>query len=367
MAKKKTENKLTNLNIDKKIIGVDVGTMNLVVSSLTSDNKIEQNRMRNMFLEFDTDLLNDIEMDDNGLFDYILDEEENKLYILGEESFVAAKTLGLIPKRPMSGGVISSSEVDSIDILTIMMEKLAGRGDENGERGCAYYSIPAQSVDVDMPPVSYHERVFKRIFKSLGYDPKPINEAMALIYSNCSSTGFTGISFSFGCGMTNVVFSYKGIKVTEFSIVRGGDWIDKCVSDAVNKPISRITNIKEKKLNLLKYTNSDKQEKRVIEALQFYYEDLLEYVIEQFNEEFKNNAEDLDIEEDIPIIISGGTSLPEGFVEKFKEIFEDSSELPFEVSDFRRATDPLYDVSKGCLIKLISDIKHNTENKNEAD
>jgi hypothetical protein len=50
-------------------------------------------------------------------------------------------------------------------------------------------------------------------------------------------------------------------------------------------------------------------------------------------------------------VVSGGTSLANGFVDTFHGILEiKSGRLPFQVSEVRPAKDPLRAVSRGCLL-----------------
>ena len=59
-------------------------------------------------------------------------------------------------------------------------------------------------------------------------------------------------------------------------------------------------------------------------------------------------------------MISGGTSLPEGFLELFKNTIN-KYELPFEISEIRRAKNPLTAVAQGLLIKTVSDFSTQTK------
>jgi hypothetical protein len=331
-----------------RIIGADIGTMNIVTSVMTNDEKMQFKSIRNMFLPISNDVLEINELT-NSQLDYVIqkdDNDEDKIFIMGEDAFKFSQIFGNEIKRPMTKGVISTGELDAIDVLTTMLDKLVGKV----EVGTATYSVPAQSVDIETPPVLYHQKVFNKIFKALGYKGRPINEALAIIYSECRSTNFTGIAISFGAGLTNVCCAYKGQPMLSFAVSRGGDWIDENAANSIGAVTSRITNIKERDLDLLDSGNSKKKEKRVKEAITFYYEDLIEYVLNVFCQEFDKNADGFDIDQELPIVVSGGTSKPKNFVELFKTVFDDMDDFPYDVSEIRHASDPLKAVAKGCLI-----------------
>jgi len=340
-----------------KIIGVDIGTMNIVSSCMNAEeNQMQIDTMRNMFLPVSSDVLETNELIDTQL-DYIIqkdDNEKDQVFIIGDDAFKFSQIFGNEIKRPMNKGVVSAGEIDAIDVLTVMIERLSGRCKDKGH---AVYSVPAEAIDIKTPPVLYHEKVFNRIFKTLGYSSKPINEALAVIYSECRDSNFTGIALSFGAGLTNICCSYKGQPTITFSVSRGGDWIDQNVAQSVGVVNSRVTNVKERDLDLMNPKVGKKREKRVREALVFYYEDLIEYVLTHFIKQFNQNIDMLDIDEDIPIIVSGGTSKPKNFVELFRKVFNEEKDFPYDISEIRQAEDPLIAVSKGCLIYGLWDNK----------
>ncbi len=60
-------------------------------------------------------------------------------------------------------------------------------------------------------------------------------------------------------------------------------------------------------------------------------------------------TDNVNIIDPVPIVISGGTTLPNGFIEAFKSEL-DTQDLPFECTDVISANDRLTAVSNGCLI-----------------
>jgi len=130
------------------------------------------------------------------------------------------------------------------------------------------------------------------------------------------------------------------------SCARGGDWIDKKVSDQTDTSISQVTNIKETKLdfNNIDYDND------ILFALDAYYSNMLEYVFKNFAKRFSKVKSQF--EAPIDIVLAGGTSMPNGFVDKVKKIIG-GLELPFEIKEVRRSDDPRNSVVKGCLTQAI--------------
>jgi len=338
----------------KGLFGVDVGTGNLLSAKQIGENKIEVARMRNMYLPVPPDTIELSELSQTK-WNYIesRDYEGNvdNIYLIGEDALKFANMAGKQVQRPMNRGVVSTQEADAVDILTMMMKKLVGEN-KGSPDSTIVYSVPEQAIDAELPPVLYHEKIFKRIFKTLGYKAKPLNEAMAVIYSELQDNNFTGIGISFGAGLTNVACSYKGVSTIQFAVSRGGDYIDKSVADSLGLLPNKVTKVKEDKLNLNNYMNGkDKRETRILESLYVYYSELIDYVLKIFAHHFNQKSDEgVDISDEIPIILSGGTSLPTGFLDLFKEVFEDQDDFPYEISSIKYAENQLEAVAKGCLI-----------------
>jgi len=182
----------------------------------------------------------------------------------------------------------------------------------------------------------------------MGYDPEPINEGMAVIYSELADNNFTGLGISFGAGMTNVCLAYYAVPVMKFSIARGGDWIDEQTSQATGTPVDKVTSIKEDDFELDFRTDVGGVEG----ALAIYYENLLDYVIENISRE----VDEEDVEEglDVPVVVTGGTSSPNGFKDLFADHLADAN-IPFSISDVRSAEEPMYSVASGALVAARSE------------
>ena len=182
-------------------IGLDCGTMHLVCARSDSpDVKVT----RNVFLPVDKDEIN---MTHLSSINYV-EGSEGEVFIIGSDAFEFANLFGQEVSRPMEKGLISSKEIEAVDVLTLMIKDLIGPT-KDSEVYCSY-SIPAEPIDEDRT-ITYHEKVFARILNRIGVNYTSVNEAMAIIYSECAQENFSGIGISFGAGMANVAISYKGI------------------------------------------------------------------------------------------------------------------------------------------------------------
>jgi len=322
-----------------KCVGLDIGTMNLVVAK-SINGSLQTKHHRNVYLKVDKESIGT--MDLTNISHSIIDDQ---MYFLSDSAYTHANVFGLELCRPMSKGMVSR-DLDSIDILAVMVKSLIGECPNQIGNCC--YSIPSNPIDAKLD-VIYHESVFGRIIRELNYNPIALNEATAIVYSECSNTGFTGIGISFGAGMTNVAVVFKSVPVLTFSLARGGDWIDQNAANSIGEISSRATLIKEKEdFSLTDYSFGKKRERRIREALAHYYNNLIKYTTSNIINEL--NSIVVEFPDSIPIIVSGGTSKAPGFINLVSESFN-SFEFPFDISEVKSANNPLTAVAEGCLVR----------------
>jgi actin-like ATPase involved in cell morphogenesis len=156
--------------------------------------------------------------------------------------------------------------------------------------------------------------------------------------------GLTGICLSYGAGMTNASVIHQGDPLVEFSMARGGDFIDQSVGNALDESPSLIQLEKESGVNLFNPTN------KIMEAVSVYYSALINYTLENIVYELERRGKELPkFKSAVPIVVSGGLSLAEGFTEKVEESLRKLN-FPVKISGVRKAKSPMTAVSNGCLL-----------------
>jgi hypothetical protein len=330
-------------------VGLDVGTMNLVSARSTSQGE-KTSRVRDAFLNLDPHKHKRmLQMSNTPFFERDGGEE---LIVVGDAVLEFASMLDREPRRPLSDGLISSSEVDSLEILGVLIKSVLGDPVEEDE--VCYFSVPSAPVDADRD-VIYHTRAFERIISECGYLAYPSNEAIAIIYSDAVDDGFSGIGISFGSGMVNVGLAVKALSGMTFSIARGGDWIDRGVANSIGESQAQVCSVKERGINLLNPKEGDDRHYRIREALEFYYRELIDSALKEVATQFRENCK-LDLKEPIPLIVSGGTSLAGGFMDLFQQVFKKHRRrFPIELSEIRHAVDPLNAVAYGLLTQALQE------------
>lgn len=323
-------------------VGLDLGTMNVIAARRTSEG-ITHTRMRDVFLDLPITAKKMLRLSKTSFV-----ERGDDLYILGDAALETANVFGREARRPLSGGLIAAGETEALDVLVMLIKHVLG--EPRTEKEVCFFSVPAPPVDQPDKDIIYHRGVFERILKDLGYRGVASNEAMGVIFNECAQDGFSGVGLSFGSGMTNCALAINTIEGLSFSVARGGDFIDAGAAKSVGSTQARITAIKEGGIDLLHPVGREQ------EALAFYYQNLIEYAIDQIALRFRMVQGQFSLPKPIPMVVSGGTSKAGNFLAVFKEVFESKRKrFPIEVSEIRPAKEPLNAVAYGMLIQALQE------------
>jgi hypothetical protein len=142
---------------------------------------------------------------------------------------------------------------------------------------------------------------------------------------------------SFGAGMANIALART--RRTRAWSSRSCPWwgLDRLLKSAraVGKTASQMCAIKEKGVNLSSPNGREEQ------AIVLYVRSLINYVLTNIGGQFKKVSNDVSLPEAIPFVVSGGTSKAPGFIDLFKEEFDQvRKKFPIQISEIRMAKDP---------------------------
>ncbi len=275
-------------------------------------------------------------------------EDAEIAYALGEAAVNMAYTMTQLElSRPMKDGCVNPKEHDAFQIMSIMMHSLLDN--VTNDKELLYYSVPANAINEETD-VDYHHKILEAVFKAYkseeGYtvDARPLNEGMALVYSELADKMFTGIGISCGAGMINVGFGLYGGEVFTFSLFNSVDWIDRQAARAAGETVAYI-NKEKTKIDL------GKEPVTLVErAIQTQYEIMIQRSVAGIKQGLMNHEDKkARLDHPIDIIVAGGTASPPGFDSMFEDVLKNAN-LPIEVGEVIRPKDPLYSVAKGCLI-----------------
>ncbi|KAF0247755.1 MAG: hypothetical protein FD167_2851, partial [bacterium] len=321
---------------EANFFGLDVGTSRIVLGSGEFNNVKTQTQL-NAFVtvpysKFTENILrqNKITYQMNG----------KEILIFGNESEKFANSFNVEARRPMCNGLLNPTEANGWQIIQSIIELLVKK---TKKTDILCFSVPGAPRGGEANLV-YHEGMLKNFLESLGYRAKSVNEGLSVIFAEMERDNFTGIGISCGGGMCNVCFAFMSVPVFSFSISKAGDYIDNAVAAVTSEVPTRIRVIKEESLDLSR-APKDKYES----AMHIYYEEMILTLVETLRTEISESRNLPRLDRAIPIVLSGGTAKPKGFLEKFEKIFR-QNDFPIKISEVRMASEPLTATARGCYI-----------------
>jgi hypothetical protein len=317
-------------------IGLDVGTSRIVLAS-RAEQGFQYQSQRNAFISIPYLKMTESALE-KGRVPHVVNGD--KIIIHGNESESMADLLQAESRHPMARGFLNPNEPDNLSVLSHIIETLCGKPDENQ---LVYFSVPA-APSGEAGSLTYHETTIRQILTRLGYRAKSISEGLAVVYAELEDSNYTGIGVSCGGGLCNVCLSYLSVPVLSFSVPKAGDFIDLSSASVIGDRATRIRLAKEESFHFNGHF-SDK----VHQVIGVYYDDMIQTLVESLKEQLSKCRTLARVTRPIPLVLSGGSTLPAGFRDRFESVLRGSN-LPIALSDIRLAENPLNSTAKGALI-----------------
>ncbi len=222
--------------------------------------------------------------------------------------------------------------------------RLAGKATEENQK--LFFSVPAPLDEGDVG-IPYHQASIQQILKELGYDARPIAEGLAVVFGELGDSNFTGIGVSCGSGLCNVCLAVLSVPVISFSVPKAGDFIDTQAALVTGDLSTRMRIQKEQSFRLNGFSAD-----RVQNALTVYYQEMIACLVESLRKHISSAQRLPKLEQSIPLVLSGGTSMPKGFLDHFLGVLQ-ANELPVKLSEVRVSADPLHATARGALMAAL--------------
>jgi hypothetical protein len=268
-----------------------------------------------------------------------------EIVVHGNEADRLADLLNIETRRTMTRGVLNPVEPDS---LSMMRKIIASLVETAREKQKLCFTVPAAPLGSE-DNLTYHEATLRQILEEQGYEVKSINEGLAVIYAELESSNFTGVGISCGGGLCNVCLAYLSVPVMSFSIPKAGDYIDNSTASVTGERSNRIRIAKEDTFHFNGFF-ADK----LHQVLGVYYDEMIQTLVQGLKESLATARNIPKGGRPIPLVLSGGTALPEGFRDRFEKVVSEQ-ELPVAFSEIRMASDPLHTAAKGALVAALSE------------
>jgi hypothetical protein len=323
-------------------LGLDVGTSRICLAERVGQD-----------YEFETQLNAFVTVPFSKMTENVLTKENiphsvsgPEIVVHGNESDRFADLLNVDARRTMARGVLNPAEPDSLNMLRKILESLL---DSPQEPRKLCFTVPAAPLGAE-ENLTYHEVTIRQVLSEMGFNVKSINEGLAVIYSELESTNYTGIGISCGGGLCNVCVAYLSVPVMSFSIPKAGDYIDTNAASVTGELANRVRIAKEDSFHFNGF-HADK----LLQVLGVYYDEMIQSLVQGIKQAFASSRNLPKQKRPLPVVLSGGTALPEGFRARFEKIFNEAN-LPIPTSEIRMAADPLHTSAKGALVAALADL-----------
>jgi hypothetical protein len=329
------------VNDKRSAVGLDIGTSRVCLAQRVGEE-----------FQYRTQLNAFVAIPYSKMTENVLEKENiphtatgSEIVVHGNESDRFADLLNVETRRTMNKGLLNPSEPASLDMLRKIVSSLLAN---TKDRGKLCFTVPAAPLGAE-ENLTYHEATLRQVLGDMGYDVMSVNEGLAVIYAELESSNYTGIGISCGGGLCNVCVSYLSVPVLSFSIPRAGDYIDSAAASITGELANRVRIAKEDSFHFNGFFADS-----LHQALSVYYDEMIQSLVQAMKQAFAKSRNLPKQNRPLPIVLSGGTALPEGFLERFEKILLEA-ELPISTSDIRLASDPLHTSAKGALVAALAD------------
>jgi hypothetical protein len=321
-------------------IGLDVGTSRIVVARAAGKKYGFDVQLNAFFTLPYSRLAESLLQRQNVLYQINRDE----IVVSGNDAEKLAEVFHAETRRPMKEGILNPQEPHALDVVQSLVAKLLGKAGAPGQK--VYFSIPAPTGGNE-GGIRHHQESIRQVLIELGYAPTPVEEGLAVVFGELSASNFSGIGISCGSGLCNVCLAVLSVPVLSFSIPKAGDFIDAQSALVTGDMATRLRVQKELGFRLNGMNGS-----RVNNALTVYYDQVIENLVKSLKESISSARKLPKMTQAIPLVLAGGTVIPDGFFERFRDALQ-ANELPVKLSEVRVSAEPLNSTARGLLMAAL--------------
>jgi hypothetical protein len=321
-------------------LGLDIGSSRIVVARKT-DKKYQYETQLNAFVILPFSKLTESLLLQENVFH---EAQGQRIIVAGNDAEKFAQIFHVETRRPMLNGVLNPQEPDGLGVVRRLITKMVGHAATEGQK--IFFSVPAPSDDGE-GTIAYHEASFRQILTDLGYQATSMHEGLAVVFGELGTANYTGIGISCGSGLCNVCLAVLSLPVISFSVPKAGDFIDTRAAMAIGLLATRMRALKENSFQLNGLAGDQAQN-----ALTVYYDEMIGALVDALRNHISSARRLPKLDQKIPLVLSGGTAMPRGFLDRFEKSLR-ASEFPLQLSDIRVSADPLYSTARGALMAAL--------------
>jgi hypothetical protein len=332
---------INNTELDNTTpMGLDVGTSRIVVAR-SVEKKYEYESQLNAFITLPYSRLAESLLSRENVFHEV---EGDEIVVSGDDAQRFAEVFHVETRRPMLRGVLNPQEPHSLAVIRRIITRLVGRAGSDGRK--IVFSIPAPPHAGD-ESIAYHTASLKQILTDLGYDARPIDEGLSVVFGEMGSSNYTGIGISCGSGLCNVCLAVLSVPVINFSVNKAGDFIDNQSAAVTGELATRLRVQKEHNFRINGLAGD-----RIQNALTVYYDEVIHTLATTLRSTISSTQRLPKLDQSVPVVLSGGTAMPKGFLERFTAALH-AEDFPVRISQVRISDDPLNSTARGALMAAL--------------
>jgi hypothetical protein len=320
--------------------GLDIGTSRIVLATLNGP-KVNFSPQLNAFVDIPYSRMTEQMLARENILHEV---EGTHIYAYGNRADEFAKFLDGDTRRPMQSGLLNPAEPKNLQMIELLLGRLCGRASD-GEKLCL--SVPSAPPEHGSDLI-YHERSVQGIVENLGYQAQPVNEGLAIVYSELKDADFTGIGMSFGGGMCNICLAYLGLPVLTVATTRAGDYIDHSAASVTGETPTTVRLHKENAAES-GFALNGAGGGAIDRALSVYYADVIATAVTALRNAMAESKMLPRFTGPVPIVCAGGTAMAGNFLAGLRSAI-DRAELPVAIGEVTLAKDPLNATAKGALV-----------------
>lgn len=327
----------------RTVIGLDVGTSRVVAIRESGGQRVTRSEL-NAFLALPWSGMTEASLRRESI-PYLV--QDGEILVIGNESARLADLLGREVRRPMTRGMLNPEEPESLALIRAILRTVLEPEITAGAR--IRFSVPSPPLNGESS-LTFHEASLRQILEDLGYpDSAGVNEGVAVVYSELFESNYTGIGISCGGGLCNAALAYLSVPALCFSIPKAGDFIDSSAAAVAGEMVTRARLVKEQSFHF----NGNYPDK-LQQALAVYYDDVIQTITGGLRVALQGCRSLPRFGRELPLVLSGGGVLPEGFRERFEKALA-QAQLPVAISEVRLARRPLEATAEGALAAALSE------------
>ena len=237
----------------------------------------------------------------------------------------------------MQFGLLNKAEPNSVRMLHVMLREICGEATEGEEIYLGLTTSGSQAESI------YCGRTVSHVLECLGYRPRCVTKALALVCAELEDTAFTGLAIDFGAGTCDVCLAHLGVPVVAFSTSQAGDYIDESCALVTGNAPAVVRTYKERKFSLNRLSTET-----IHHALAVFYRTTIEATVGRLEQTLADAHKLPTFCQPISVVLSGGSVLTSGFKAEFAHVIN-RAVLPFGIREVRLAEDPLNATARGAL------------------